>query len=199
MKIKIIIIVLVSAWLVASCKGDKGQQVTAATPKVVFHDRDYTLAELAYKLLKFEKYEIALQLVQEDTSLTAHDVRTYAYDALGNTREAIRYAIPYLRTKDSEDFYEGSYECCDLYDIFKKDAEYALEVLDVEYKRCPSNYQVRQLMMKLYWYLGDYDIVVRMGDEFREEFPDMSSEVTFNCWRQAALDAIDSLNLVISN
>lgn len=196
MRTKIILLVLASAWLAVSCKEDKGQQVTAATPEVVYHERDYTLAELAYKLLKFEKYEIALELVKEDTSLTAHDVRTYAYDALGNTREAIRCAVPYLRTKDTADFYEGSYECCDLYDIFKKDAEYGLEVLDAEYKRCPSNYQVRQLMMKLYWYLDDYDAVIRMGNEFREEFPDMSSEVTFNCWRQAALDALDSLRRV---
>lgn len=123
-------------------------------------------------------------------------VRIEAYDALGNTREAIRYAIRNLRTKDTAEFYEGSFECCFLYDLFKKDIEYGLKLLDAEYKRCHSNYQVRQLMMKLYWYLDDYDTVVRMGDEFREELPDMSNEVIFNYWRQSALDALDSLKRV---
>jgi len=179
--------------MLVSCKGRTDKEVEKIVPIHIYKDRDYTLAELANKLLKFGKYEIALELVQEDTSLTADGVRCHAYDGLGKTHEAIRYAIPYLRTKDSEGFYEGSYECCDLYEIFKKDSEYALKLLEPEYRRCHSNYQVRQLMMKLYWYLDDYAAVIRMGDEFREELPDMSEEVTFNCWRQAALGALDSL------
>lgn len=190
-----LIITLISSMLV-SCNRRADENAETIVPIPVYHEKEYTLAELANKLLKFEKYEIALELVQEDTSLTADGVRCHAYDGLGKTHEAILYAIPYLRTKDSEDFYEGSYECCDLYEIFKKDSEYALKLLESEYRRCHSNYQVRQLMMKLYWYLDDYAAVIRMGDEFREELPDMSEEVTFNCWRQAALDALDSLKRI---
>lgn len=182
--------------MLTSCKGRTEVSAETIVPVPVHREKDYTLAELAYKLLEFEKYEIALELVHEDTSFMADCVRIEAYDALGNTREAIRYAIRNLRTKDTAEFYEGSFECCFLYDLFKKDIEYGLKLLDTEYKRCHSNYQVRQLIMKLCWYLDDYDTVVRMGDEFREELPDMSREVTFNCWRQAALDALDSLKRV---
>lgn len=181
-------------FLLAGCKSAQDQKVEK--PVLIYREKDYTLAEIADQLLKFGKYEIALELVQEDTSLTADGIRCHAYDGLGNTREAIRYAIPYLRTKDTDDFYEGSYECCDLYEIFKKDAGYALKLLESEYRRCLSNYQVRQLMMNLYWYLDDYDAVVRMGDEFREELPNMPNEVTFNCLHQSALDALDLLKRV---
>lgn len=193
---KYIAMVALAISLFVSCNGSPDENAETVVPVPVYREKEYTLAEIAFKLLNFEKYDVALELVKNDTSYTANGVRTHAYDALGNTHAAIRYAIPYLRIKDTVDFYEGSYECCDLYDIFKKDAEYGLEVLDAEYKRCHSNYQVRQLMMKLYWYLDDYDTVVRMGDEFREELPDMSNEVTFNYWRQSALDALDSLKRV---
>ena len=148
------------------------------------------MADLAYELLDFEKYEEALALVNSDTSMTAVSVKILANDRLGNTREAIDYAILDLRRKDTSDFYEGSWELWELYLIFKKDINYGLEKLNAEYIRCRSNYQVRQLMMKLYWYLEDYEKVISLGDEFRKELPDMSSEVTFNYWRQDALDSL---------
>ena len=138
----------------------------------------------------FEKYEEALALVKSDTSMTAVSVKILANDRLGNTRETIDYAILDLRRKDTSDFYEGSWELWELYCIFLKDLEYGLERLNEEYRRCNSNYQVRQLMMKLYWYLEDYEKVISLGDEFRKELPDMSSEVTFNYWRQDALDSL---------
>lgn len=158
---------------------------------VIYRDKPSdTIADIAYELLRFEKYKEALELVQDDTSLTSLTVKIIANDGLGNIREAIDYAILDLRSKDTARFYEGSWEQWDLYLIFKKDINYGLERLNDEYIRCRSNYQVRQLMMKLYWYLEDYEKVVALGDEFRKEFPDLSNEVTFNCWRQDSLDSL---------
>ncbi|MBQ7812066.1 MAG: hypothetical protein IJZ70_06635 [Bacteroidales bacterium] len=117
-------------------------------------------------------------------------VKIIANDGLGNVREAIDYAIIDLRSKDTARFYEGSWELWDLYIIFKKDIDYGLERLNEEYSRCHSNYQVRQLMMKLYRYLDEYETVVALGDEFRKDLPNMSQKVTFNFWRQDALDSL---------
>lgn len=46
-------------------------------------------------------------------------------------------------------------------------------------------------MMKLLWTRGDnLALVVKLGDDFRKELPDMSSEVSFNNWRNDALDSL---------
>lgn len=177
--------------IVSACCKSNAELVETPKPIVVYKERaNTTLADIAYDLLDFEKYEEALALVKDDTSMTAVTVKILANDCLGNTREAIDHAILDLRRKDTSDFYEGSWELWDLYLIFKKDINYGLEMLNAEYIRCRSNYQVRQLMMKLYWYLEDYEKVISLGDEFRKELPDMSSEVTFNYWRQDALDSL---------
>ena len=47
-------------------------------------------------------------------------------------------------------------------------------------------------MMKLLWTRGDnLALVVKLGDDFRKELPDMSSEVSFNHWRNDALDSLE--------
>lgn len=158
---------------------------------VVYREKcNENLVDIAYDLLNFEKYEEALDLVQDDTSWTSLTVKIIANDGLGNIREAIDYAIIDLRRKDASRFYEGSWELWDLYLIFIKDIDYGLDRLNEEYSRCHSNYQVRQLMMKLYWYQEDYEKVISLGDEFMEEFPELPDEVTFNVWRQDALDSL---------
>lgn len=177
--------------LLVACEGQVHDPNQPAETLIVYKDKpNETLADIAYDLLRFEKYKEALDLVQEDTSMTALTVKIIASDGLGNTRQAIDYAILDLRTKDTANFYEGSWEMWDLYLIFQKDINYGLERLNEEYMRCHSNYQVRQLMMKLYWYLEDYDTVVVLGDEFREEFQDLPNDVTFNHFRQDSLDSL---------
>jgi hypothetical protein len=177
--------------LLAACEGQVHDPDQPTETLVVYKDKpNETLADIAYDLLRFEKYKEALDLVQEDTSMTALTVKIIANDGLGKTRVAIDYAILDLRKKDTTNFYEGSWEMWDLYLIFQKDINYGLERLNEEYIRCSSNYQVRQLMMKLYWYLEDYDTVVVLGDEFREEFQDLPNDVTFNHFRQDSLDSL---------
>lgn len=177
--------------LLVACEGHVHDPNQPAETLIVYKDKpNEALADIAYDLLRFEKYKEALDLVQEDTSMTALTVKIIASDGLGNTRQAIDYAILDLRTKDTANFYEGSWEMWDLYLIFQKDINYGLERLNEEYMRCHSNYQVRQLMMKLYWYLEDYDTVVVLGDEFREEFQDLPNDVTFNHFRQDSLDSL---------
>lgn len=177
--------------LLVACEGQVHDPDQPAETLIVYKDKpNETLADIAYDMLRFEKYKEALDLVQEDTSMTALTVKIIASDGLGNTRQAIDYAILDLRTKDTANFYEGSWEMWDLYLIFQKDINYGLERLNEEYMRCHSNYQVRQLMMKLYWYLEDYDTVVVLGDEFREEFQDLPNDVTFNHFRQDSLDSL---------
>lgn len=182
---------ILSLLLLAACKGPVPDLDIPAEAIIVYRDKpNETLADVAYELLHFEKYKEALDLIKDDTSMTSLTVKIIANDGLGNVREAIDYAIIDLRRMDVSRFYEGSWELWDLYLIFKKDIDYGLERLNEEYSRCHSNYQVRQLMMKLYWYLDDYEKVVSLGDEFRTEFPDMSDEVTFNAWRNDALDSL---------
>ena len=176
---------------ISACSQYKADLEETSTPIVIHKEKsNATLADFAYDLLEFNKYNEALELVQDDTSMTALTVKIIANDGLGNIRESIDYAILDLRSKDTARFYEGSWELWDLYIIFKKDINYGLERLNVEYIRCHSNYQVRQLMMKLYWYLEDYEKVVALGDEFRKEFPDLPNEVTFNHFRQDSLDSL---------
>ena len=46
-------------------------------------------------------------------------------------------------------------------------------------------------MMKLLWTRGDnLALVVKLGDDFRKELPDMSTEASFNHWRNDALDSL---------
>lgn len=188
MKLKALIILSI---LLTSCNESLPKTEQVKEPYIVYKEKENkTLADIAYNLLKFEKYKEALDLVQENTSMTALTVKILASDGLGNTRQAIDYAILDLQTKDTANFYEGSWEMWDLYLIFQKDINYGLERLNEEYIRCHSNYQVRQLMMKLYWYLEDYDTVVALGDEFRKEFPDLPNDVTFNHFRQDSLDSL---------
>ncbi len=176
---------------ISACSQYKADLEETSTPIVIHKEKsNANLADIAYDLLEFNKYNEALTLVQDETSMTALTVKIIASDGLGNTRQAIDYAILDLRTKDIANFYEGSWEMWDLYLIFQKDINYGLERLNEEYIRCHSNYQVRQLMMKLYWYLEDYDTVVALGDEFRKEFPDLPNDVTFNHFRQDSLDSL---------
>jgi hypothetical protein len=184
-------IYILTTLLLVACQGQIYDPAQAAEAVIVYRDKPTeTLADIAYDLLEFNKYNEALELVQDDTSMTALTVKIIANDGLGNIRESIDYAILDLRSKDTARFYEGSWELWDLYMIFKKDINYGLERLNVEYIRCHSNYQVRQLMMKLYWYLEDYEKVVALGDEFRKEFPNLPNEVTFNHFRQDSLDSL---------
>lgn len=184
-------IYILTSLLLVACDGKVHDQDQPAEAVIVYRDKpNETLAEIAYDLLRFEKYKEALDLVQEDTSMTALTVKIIANDGLGNTRVAIDNAILDLRKKDTANFYEGSWEMWDLYLIFQKDINYGLGRLNEEYIRCSSNYQVRQLMMKLYWYLEDYEKVVTLGDEFRKEFPDLPNEVTFNHFRNDSLDSL---------
>ena len=187
---KLLSIILFCLLLTAGCQKSVGPKENHK-PIVVYREKaNMTLADIAYDLLEFDKYSEALELVKNDSSMTAVTVRIIANDRLGNTREAIDYAILDLRKKDTADFYEGSWEMWDLYLIFQKDINYGLERLNEEYIRCPGNYQVRQLMMKLYWYLEEYEKVIALGDEFRKEFPDLPNEVTFNHFRKDSLDSL---------
>ena len=184
-------IYILTSLLLVACDGKVHDQNQPAETLIAYRDKpSETLAEIAYDLLRFEKYKEALDLVQEDTSMTALTVKIIANDRLGNTRVAIDNAILDLRKKDTANFYVGSWEMWDLYLIFQKDINYGLGRLNEEYIRCSSNYQVRQLMMKLYWYLEDYEKVVALGDEFRKEFPDLPNEVTFNHFRNDSLDSL---------
>lgn len=184
-------IYILTSLLLVACDGKVHDQNQPAETLIAYRDKpSETLAEIAYDLLRFEKYKEALDLVQEDTSMTALTVKIIANDGLGNTRVAIDNAILDLRKKDTANFYEGSWEMWDLYLIFQKDINYGLGRLNEEYIRCSNNYQVRQLMMKLYWYLEDYEKVVALGDEFRKEFPDLPNEVTFNHFRNDSLDSL---------
>ena len=176
---------------ISACSQYKADLEETSTPIVIHKEKsNATLADFAYDLLEFNKYNEALELVQDDTSMTALTVKIIANDGLGNIREAIDYAILDLRTKDTARFYEASWELWNLYSIFKKDINYGLERLNAEYIRCRSNYQVRQLMMKLCWYQEHYEKVVALGDEFRKEFPDLPNYVIFNHFRQDSLDSL---------
>ena len=184
-------IYILTSLLLVACDGKVHDQNQPAETLIAYRDKpSETLAEIAYDLLRFEKYKEALDLVQEDTSMTALTVKIIANDGLGNTRVAIDNAILDLRKKDTANFYEGSWEMWDLYLIFQKDINYGLGRLNEENIRCSNNYQVRQLMMKLYWYLEDYEKVVALGDEFRKESPDLPHEVPFTHFRNDSLDSL---------
>ena len=91
MKLKALIILSI---LLTSCNESLPKTEQVKEPYIVYKEKENkTLADIAYNLLKFEKYKEALDLVQENTSMTALTVKILASDGLGNTRQAIDYAI----------------------------------------------------------------------------------------------------------
>lgn len=188
---KTIVLLFVSI-LLASCNEGLPKTEQVKEPYIVYKEKeDKTLTDIAYDLLRFEKYEMALELIQGDTSITANDIRSRVFEARGQYKEAIELDIRNLRQYDGEEFFEGSWILCDLYELCLNKIDYSIALLEKEIERSKSNYQTRLLMMKLLWTSGDdLALVVKLGDDFRKELPDMSSEVSFNHWRDDALDSL---------
>lgn len=185
---KLLSIILLCLWLTAGCQ-NSAEPKENHKPIVVYKEKaNMTLADIAYDLLTFNKYEMALELVKDDT--TALGIKMCANYGLGNIHDAIDYGILDLKRQDSSDFYEATWELVEIYEIFIESPEYAIHKLNKEYERCPSNYQVRLLLMKILWTKGQYEEVIKLGDEFRAELPDMSNECCFNYWRQDSLDSL---------
>ena len=188
---KTIVLLFVSI-LLASCNEGLPKTEQVKEPYIVYKEKENkTLTDIAYDLLRFEKYEMALELIQGDTSITANDIRSRVFEARGQYKEAIELDIRNLRQYDGEEFFEGSWILCDLYELCLNKIDYSIALLEKEIERSKSNYQTRLLMMKLLWTSGDdLALVVKLGDDFRKELPDMSSEVSFNHWRDDALDSL---------
>ena len=161
-------------------------------PLVVYRDRpNETITDIAYDLIRFEKYDMALELIQGDTSMTANAIRARIFETRDQFKDAIKLDIMNLRQYDGQDFFEGTWILGHLYELCLHEIDYSISLLQKEIKRSKSNYQKRLLMMKLLWTRGDnLAQVVRLGDNFRKELPDMSSEVSFNYWRNDALDSL---------
>lgn len=189
---KTIVLLFVSI-LLASCNEGLPKTEQVKEPYIVYKEKENkTLTDIAYDLLRFEKYEMALELIQGDTSITANDIRSRVFEARGQYKEAIELDIRNLRQYDGEKFFEGSWILCDLYELCLNKIDYSIALLEKEIERSKSNYQTRLLMMKLLWTSGDdLALVVKLGDDFRKELPDMSSEVSFNHWRNDALDSLE--------
>lgn len=189
MKLKVLIILSI---LLTSCNESLPKTEQVKEPYIVYKEKENkTLTDIAYDLLRFEKYEMALELIQGDTSITANDIRSRVFEARGQYKEAIELDIRNLRQYDGEEFFEGSWILCDLYELCLNKIDYSIALLEKEIERSKSNYQTRLLMMKLLWTSGDdLALVVKLGDDFRKELPDMSSEVSFNHWRDDALDSL---------
>jgi hypothetical protein len=135
---------------------------------------------------------MALELIQGDTSITANAIRARIFEVRRQFRDAIELDIINLRQYDGQDFFEGTWILGDLYELCLHELDYSISLLDKEIERTASNYQTRLLMMKLLWTRGDnLALVVKLGDDFRKELPDMSSEVSFNHWRNDALDSLE--------
>ena len=190
------IVLLFLSILLASCNEGLPKTEQVKEPYIVYKEKENkTLTDIAYDLLRFEKYERALELIQGDTSITANDIRSRVFEARGQYKEAIELDIRNLRQYDGEEFFEGSWILCDLYELCLNKIDYSIALLEKEIERSKSNYQTRLLMMKLLWTSGDdLALVVKLGDDFRIELPDMSSEVSFNHWRDDALDSL-AINL----
>ena len=188
---KTIVLLFVSI-LLASCNEGLPKTEQVKEPYIVYKEKENkTLTDIAYDLLRFEKYEMALELIQGDTSITANDIRSRVFEARGQYKEAIELDIRNLRQYDGEEFFEGSWILCDLYELCLNKIDYSIALLEKEIERSKSNYQTRLLMMKLLWTSGDdLALVVKLGDDFKKELPDMSSEVSFNHWRDDALDSL---------
>ena len=186
------IVLLFLSILLASCNEGLPKTEQVKEPYIVYKEKENkTLTDIAYDLLRFEKYEMALELIQGDTSITANDIRSRVFEARGQYKEAIELDIRNLRQYDGEEFFEGSWILCDLYELCLNKIDYSIAILEKEIERSKSNYQTRLLMMKLLWTSGDdLALVVKLGDDFKKELPDMSSEVSFNHWRDDALDSL---------
>lgn len=174
-----------------SCRQREAQTENPSEPIILYRDKpNQTLTDIAYDLLKFEKYEMALELVDGDTSRAANNIRARVHEARKEYREAIRIDIINLRIYDTDEFFESNWVLDYMYELCKHDIDYAISLLETERKRCPRNYQVRLLLMKLHWFAENLEAVIEIGNELHMELPDMSSDVSFNYWRQDALDSL---------
>lgn len=178
--------------LLVACEDQVHEPVQPAETVIVYRDRqNETLTDIAYDLFRFEKYDMALELIQGDTSITANAIRARVFEARRQFRDAIELDIINLRQYDGQDFFEGTWILGDLYELCLHEIDYSISLLYKEIERSVSNYQTRLLMMKLLWTRGDnLALVVKLGDDFRKELPDMSSESSFNHWRNDALDSL---------
>ena len=181
-----------SILLLVACEDQVHEPAQPAETVIVNRDRqNETLTDIAYDLFRFEKYDMALELIQGDTSISANAIRARIFEARRQFRDAIELDIINLRQYDGQDFFEGTWILGDLYELCLLELDYSISLLDKEIERTASNYQTRLLMMKLLWTRGDnLALVVKLGDDFRKELPDMSSEVSFNHWRNDALDSL---------
>ena len=178
--------------LLVACEDQVHDPAQPAETVIVYRDRqNETLTDIAYDLFRFEKYDMALELIQGDTSISANAIRARIFEARRQFRDAIELDIINLRQYDGQDFFEGTWILGDLYELCLHELDYSISLLDKEIERTASNYQTRLLMMKLLWTRGDnLALVVKLGDDFRKELPDMSSESSFNHWRNDALDSL---------
>ena len=179
---KALFTILFCLLVTVSCKSN-AEPNDNPKPIVIYKEKaNKTLVDIANDLLEFGKYEMALELVKNDTS--ALGIKMCANYGLGKIQDAIDYGILNLRDQDTTGFYEGTAELVEMYEIFMEDSDYAIHKLSKEHERCSSNYQVRLLLMKILWTKEQYEEVIKLGDEFRAELPEMSNEVSFNLWRQ---------------
>lgn len=178
--------------LLVACEDQVHDPAQFAETVIVYRDRqNETLTDIAYDLFRFEKYDMALELIQRDTSITANAIRARVFEARRQFRDAIELDIINLRQYDGQDFFEGTWILGDLYELCLHEIDYSISLLYKEIERTASNYQTRLLMMKLLWTRGEnLALVVKLGDDFRKELPDMSSESSFNHWRNDALDSL---------
>ena len=174
--------------LTVSCQTNAEPNDSPKTIVIYKENANKTLVDIANDLLPLGKYEMALELVKNDTG--ALGIKMCANYGLGKIQDAIDYGILNLRAQDTTRFYEGTAELVEMYEIFMENPEYAIHKLSKEHERCSSNYQVRLLLMKILWTKEQYEEVIKLGDEFRAELPDMSNEVSFNLWRQDSLDSL---------
>lgn len=174
--------------LTVSCQTNAEPNDSPKTIVIYKEKANKTLVDIANDLLPLGKYEMALELVKNDTG--ALGIKMCANYGLGKIQDAIDYGILNLRDQDTTRFYEGTAELVEMYEIFMENPEYAIHKLSKEHERCSSNYQVRLLLMKILWTKEQYEEVIKLGDEFRAELPDMSNEVSFNLWRQDSLDSL---------
>lgn len=185
---KALFTILFCLLVTVSCKSN-AEPNDNPKPIVIYKEKaNKTLVDIANDLLEFGKYEMALELVKNDTS--ALGIKMCANYGLGKIQDAIDYGILNLRDQDTTGFYEGTAELVEMYEIFMEDSDYAIHKLNKEHERCSSNYQVRLLLMKILWTKEQYEEVIKLGDEFRAELPEMSNEVSFNLWRQDSLDSL---------
>ena len=178
--------------LLVACEDQVHDPAQPAETVIVYRDRqNETLTDIAYDLFRFEKYDMALELIQGDTSITANAIRARVFEARRQFRDAIELDIINLRQYDGQDFFEGTWILGDLYELCLHEIDYSISLLYKEIERSASNYQTRLLMMKLLWTRWDnLALVVKLGDDFRKELPDMSTEASFNHWRDDALDSL---------